>query len=154
MGFTHDLVFWTGHSVSENGFVSVLRWKMHNKAQNFSEILLCDYQKSVSYTKHNFHNPEYGEPKINDNLHEVSYFLNRKYNVFPFTDKMFYASWLEFHCYCLLAIPLNIWFCHYSTSSELWRRIRIFFIDIRLISCYKILKPSYAWISVTLLWNK
>jgi hypothetical protein len=39
---------------------------MHSKAQSSSEILLCNYQKSVSYTKHSFHNVGSGAPKIND----------------------------------------------------------------------------------------
>jgi len=88
-------------------FFSILRWKMHNKARSSSEILLCNYQSSVPYTKYNFHNPESVAPKINIYLHEVLYFLNRRYKVFPFTDKMFYVTGLKFHCYCLFAVPLD-----------------------------------------------
>jgi hypothetical protein len=62
---------------------------MYNKAQSSSEILLCNKQKSASYSKNNFNNPESIAPKINDYLHDVLYFLNRRYNVFPFTNEMF-----------------------------------------------------------------
>jgi hypothetical protein len=81
---------------------------MHNKAQRSSEMLLYNYQKSVSYTKHSFHNPDSVAPKIINYLREVLYFLNRRYNVFPFTNKMFYVTGLKFHCYCLFAIPLCV----------------------------------------------
>ena len=36
---------------------------MHNKGQSSSEILLCNYQNSVSCTKYNFLNPESVAPK-------------------------------------------------------------------------------------------
>jgi len=68
---------------------------MHNKTQSSSEILLYYYQTSVSYTKHNFHNPEPVAPKINNYLHDVLYFLNRRYNVFPSQTKCFMSLGLN-----------------------------------------------------------
>jgi len=80
---------------------------MHNKVPSSSEILLCYFQRSVSYMKHNFYNPVTVAPKTNDCLHEVLYFINRRYNVFPLTNKMFYIAGLKFHCYHVFAVPLD-----------------------------------------------
>jgi len=92
---------------------------MHNKAQSSSEILLCDFQSSVSCIKHNFHNPDSVAPKINDYLHEVLYFINRRYNVFPFTNKMFYVAGLKFHCNRLFAVLLDTWLHDFFTIAGL-----------------------------------